>query len=87
MYWGLNLLFTFLSQIFKTLRNSNFQNDFHFKMLGAHFHPTLVQVCMNPRMFFHWVVSIFWVLKGYIKWVQNQLFIKHNVKNNKLHNL
>jgi hypothetical protein len=41
MYWGLNLLFTFLSQRFKTLWNSKFQIDFHFKMLGAHFHPNL----------------------------------------------
>jgi hypothetical protein len=51
-YRGLNLLFPFLSQRFKTLWSSNFQNDFHLKVLGAHFHPTLVQVCMNPRMFF-----------------------------------
>jgi hypothetical protein len=52
MYKVLNLLFTFLSQRFKTLRNFNFQNDFHFKMLEVHFHPTLVKVCMNPKMFF-----------------------------------
>jgi hypothetical protein len=52
IYCKFNLLFIFLSKRFKTLWNSNFQNDLHFKMLGAHFHPTLVQVCKNPRMFF-----------------------------------